>query len=100
MKTLMFPTIHLNGTAPDRLLEDLSVASRALRLAMGALEDTQPNARDYYLQGQEAFGQAVREHQARSRKLRDVRDELAEIMEYVQDQADARMRSNRRTRRS
>jgi hypothetical protein len=65
---------------------------------MGDLDETQPNARDYYPQGDDAFQQAVREHNARVRRLREVSDELYTIVEAVQEQADARLRRNPRRR--
>lgn len=95
MKTLPIPTVHLNGTAAQDLIDPLLTATKALRAAMRALDETQPNSRDYYLQGEDAFQQAVREYDARARRIREVSDELYVIVEAVQEQADARLRQRR-----
>jgi hypothetical protein len=88
----------MNGTGAKNLVESLVTAAGALLDAMDALNETRPNARDYYPQGDDAFPQAVREYQARARMLREVSDELYVIAEAVQDQADARLRRNPRRR--
>ena len=95
MKPLTIPTVHLGGTAAQNLIDPLLTATKALRAAMRALDETEPNSRDYYPQGADAFQQAVREHDARARRLREVSDELYEIVEAVQEQADARVRQRR-----
>ena len=95
MKPLTIPTVHLGGTSAQNLIDPLLTATKALRAAMRALDATEPNSRDYYPQGADAFQQAVREQDARGRKLIEVSDELYEIIEAVQEQADARVRQRR-----
>lgn len=78
-----FPTIHLNGTNRDDLLEALEQAHEAVRLAQEKLALCGPNARDYYPQEEGAFYVAQEEHSDRMRKLTDVRRELEEQAEHL-----------------
>jgi hypothetical protein len=87
---MLIPTVHLNGTSGDDLVDQYGSAVEALREAIDAVCDTGPNARDYYVQGPDAALTAQREHEARVKALKTVRDELAAIMEGVQAQIDAR----------
>jgi hypothetical protein len=82
MKT---PTIHLNGTSKQSLLEALSTALTALCVAQNAVSDCAPNARDYYPQGDGAFAQANREHIARLERLHGLRSELREIADAIDE---------------
>jgi hypothetical protein len=84
------PTIHLNGTSAESLLEALNKACTAIRSARNALGEAAPNARDYYPQGDAAFPAAVREHRARDLALKTVFDELVEIAEHVLDAQESR----------
>lgn len=76
---MKLPTIHLNGTGAASLTDENLRAMRALTRAMDALHDAQPNARDYYPQGDAAFSEARAEHQARIDKLESVRAEIETI---------------------
>lgn len=81
------PTIHLNGTSGDHLLDAHTAARSALRAALAALDECAPNARDYYPQGDGAFRAAVREHEARVEALRGVDRDLAALAEHIADAA-------------
>lgn len=87
---MMIPTVHLNGTAGEVLLDQYTTAAEAVRKALDAICETGPNARDYYVQGPDAGLAAQREHEARIKALKGVRDDLAAIAEGIQDQLDAR----------
>jgi len=87
---MMVPSIHLNGSSGEVLLDQNKGALEAVRKAIDAICDAGPNARDYYVQGPDAGLAAQREHEARVAALKRVRDDLAAIMESVQDQIDAR----------
>lgn len=80
------PTIHLNGTSANALLDQYTTAGDAVRLALEALGNAAPNGRDYYPQGPAAFEQARKEHDARTAKLREVLVDLGELAEHVADQ--------------
>jgi hypothetical protein len=87
---MLVPTIHSNGTTGEVLLVQYVTAARAVQAAIDAVCDAGPNARDYYVQGPDASPAAQREHEARVKALKVVRDELAAIVEGLQDQLDAR----------
>lgn len=87
---MLIPTVHLNGTAGEVLLDQYTSAAQAVQQAIAAVCDAGPNARDYYVQGTDAGFAAQREHEARVAALKRVRDDLAAIAEGVQDQLDAR----------
>lgn len=83
------PTVHLNGSSGERLLDQAHDAVAALRVALDALCEAGPNARDFYVQGESAALEAQREHEARVKALRTVRDEMTKIRDGVQEQIDA-----------
>jgi hypothetical protein len=92
---VLIPTVHMNGTAGEELRDQYAAAAEALRKALDAVCDAGPNARDYYVQGPDASLAAQREHEARVKTLKTMRDELAAIMEGVQDQLDAKEAARR-----
>lgn len=81
------PTIHLNGSDPDALLEALETTLSAFYKAGNALAECAPNGRDY----PEDFPVAREQHAARQRALGKIVEELQAIYESVQDQKDARL---------
>ncbi len=83
-------TVHGNGTAGEVLLDQYASAAQAVQKAIEATCDAGPSSRDYYVQGPDAGLAAQREHEARVKALKTVRDELAAIAEGIQDQIDAR----------
>jgi hypothetical protein len=84
---LALPTIHLNGTSAQSLLDDIRDAAIAVRAAMDALSRTAPNGRDYYPQGNDALIIASGQHAERMARLRSVYAELQQIGEYLADKA-------------
>lgn len=82
---LQAPCIHLNGSGRERLLDDYKVAVSALRSAIDTVQDTGPNARDYYPLGGGAYDRARLEHGSRVDRLRDVLRELSELAQAVAD---------------
>lgn len=81
--TIRLPSIHLNGTSKQALLEGYLEAASAVFSAAEALSEAAPNARDYYPQGDNAFKQAQEEHNARLAKLNSVLVELQQLAEHV-----------------
>jgi hypothetical protein len=73
---MILPTIHLNGSAPEALLNAARKAAELLREAEAALAEMAPNGRDYYLQGEAAWGMAQAQHRARIEALRATRVEV------------------------
>jgi len=80
---LTLPTIHLNGTSQQALAEQLEIAGIALRVAVDAVVEAQPNGRDYYPQGPDAFQRAQNEHNARVTALQKVLTELQTLHESI-----------------
>lgn len=80
------PTVHINGTHRDSLLEQQTEACAALTRALDAMRAAAPNARDFYVQGPEAFEQAVAEHASRVKAVDRVRMEHVAIAEDIADQ--------------
>ena len=80
---MMIPTIHMNGTSQEQLMDALSEAVFSVMSAMIALRDTEPNGRDYYPQGATAITHALAEYHARLDRLRSVRAELIGIQEAI-----------------
>ncbi len=79
---MMTPTIHLNGTAAQSLLDGYCDAANATLAALEAVARTAPNARDYP-QGPEVYCVARAEHDSRLARLRAVLAELNELAEAV-----------------
>ena len=81
---MTLPTIHLNGTHPAQLLEDLNTAHGALQAALAAMRLwAAPNGRDYYPQGGDAFRNAVAEHESRLERLDSVMQEIDALREHA-----------------
>lgn len=80
---MISPTIHLNGTSKDRLLNALCNASDKLNEAYNALKQTAPNGRDYYVQGPDAITQATDEHMDRLRRLDAIKAEIDQLAESI-----------------
>ncbi len=83
---MRIPTIHMNGTSAERLIEDLCNASAAIDTAYGALKQTAPNGRDYYPQGPDALHEATKEHHDRLRRLDAIKSEIDQLTVAI-DQA-------------
>ena len=82
---MIFPTIHLNGTSKQSLLDQTLDAGRAVQAAIKALENASPNGRDYYPQGADAIKLAIDEHAARVNKLKEVFDDLTTLAIRISD---------------
>jgi hypothetical protein len=87
---LAVPTIHLNGTSKESLLEAISNARLALRDALESLGHTAPNGRDFYVQGPNALHRADVEYRARAMAVLKAHDELGEIALAIDEQSRGR----------
>lgn len=85
-RKIVAPSIHINGSPADRLREAFDRAYETLFQAEEAVIATAPNARDYYIQGPDAFNLAAAEHSERLRKLRSVREELEGLIIAIDEQ--------------
>jgi uncharacterized membrane protein len=83
---LVIPTVHLNGTSKAALIEQLEAAYDALVTAENTIRQAAPNGRDYYPQGSNVIYDAIEQNVARQQKVREVREEIATIIEAVEKQ--------------
>jgi hypothetical protein len=81
MSTLTLPTVHLNGTSRDTLLDGYLAARDALQLAMDAVQAAAPNARDYMQPS--GYALATEEHAVRWTRLADTAGELSTLAEHI-----------------
>jgi glucose-6-phosphate 1-dehydrogenase len=79
MKTLIKPTVHMNGTSAKSLAEQYANAGYALNAAIMALEAIDVNGRDYYPQGDGVIQDAIKQHAERIRQVVQVREENTEL---------------------
>lgn len=84
------PSIHLNGTSKQELLDQYTESAGAVWQAIKTLADNCPNARDYYVQSNDAIKQAIEEHINRLKRLESVHKELMELADYVCEQESGR----------
>jgi len=80
------PTIHLNGTSAKDLWEGYEAAYDAVRAAQDAFRQIEFNARDYYVQGNEAYGKARDHRTEQFIKLIDVEDYLLQHLLSLRNQ--------------
>ena len=60
-ENITLPTIHLNGNSREALLQQYTEITGPLVEALNAIERVEFHPRDYYVQGDEAFGEAAKE---------------------------------------
>ncbi len=80
---MRIPTLHLNGTGKIMLTQGYLEAYTALRRAEEAMYKIEFNPRDYYVQGPDAWPEAVKEMDARFEAIGKVRKEIEEILEAI-----------------
>lgn len=84
---LQVPTIHLNGSSPVTLQEDIRDAAHAVSLAVDAMTKTAPHMRDFYVRqdgGLADFNLATNEHRNRLRTLNRLYAELVALNEGIE----------------
>jgi len=79
---MQYPTVHINGTSEDQLLEGYCDAMNALLDAIKKLEACSPNARDYYVNDGD-INAACTEHANRVADLIAVRRDINKLAEHV-----------------
>jgi hypothetical protein len=89
---IQLPTITLNGTSPDSLLDDYCTAASAIRKGRDALQKAAPNARDYCqgAAGSEDWMLARNEHFARLAALDGILADLEDLAQHASNVVDAR----------
>lgn len=83
---MRIPTVHMNGTGGDDLLDQVTEAAQAIGTAVTKLRAAWPNGRDYYIQGESATKEAMHEWWLRVEKLHEVRSDLETIAEGIAQQ--------------
>lgn len=78
MNRLITPTVHLNGTSKEELVELRLAAVEACRALHEAMQKAMPNDRDYYPQGEGAGKQAREAWAERLQLIELISDELLE----------------------
>ena len=99
LNTVRAPTVHVNGTAYEVLLEQHLNAASTVRKAIEALGQAAPNGRDYYPQGPAAIRAAMEQHVQRVRRLQSVYDELERMAELIAEATCINTREPEATRR-
>lgn len=74
------PTVHLNGTSREALVEENMKALAAVHAAFEAVRGAAPNARDYYVQSSTAFNEARKQHVERLLALTAIEQQLTTII--------------------
>jgi hypothetical protein len=72
--TPTLPTIHFNGSGAERLFKHANEAWFALDTVVGRVAEAAPHARDYYPQGDDAYGKASAEYRTHLAALAAARD--------------------------
>lgn len=80
---ISIPTVHMNGTGKDELLEQHIAVLEACRALTRALNAANPNGRDYYPQGAGALSAALAQHAARLLQVQTIAREINEISEGI-----------------
>ncbi len=85
VKPLVMPTINLNGTSANTLLDTYCNARQAVLEAMKALQEAEFHPRDYMQQanGAAIWKKAQAEHEERLLKLHSIEADLLLIAEHV-----------------
>ena len=81
---MKIPTVHLNGTSKDELVQQLNDLYLALGDAMDVLAKAGPNGRDYY-PDPGRMEKAIMQHQRRGQVLRDLRAEIEEEIRLIDE---------------
>lgn len=80
---MRLPSKHSNGTGKDILIKQYDELSTAFNNFVKKWEEIDFNARDYYIQGPEAWREASSERENLSKKLIDVSLYINEIREHL-----------------
>lgn len=81
---MIAPRVHMNGTSRKSLLESIIEASQTISLAIGALRNTAPHGRDYYVISDIAYVQARAEYEARLTRLHETNKELIAMYRAIE----------------
>lgn len=83
IEQIQLPTIHLNGTSQKMLFTGYDRAASLLHNFTEAWSEIEFNARDYYVDGPQAWGKAMDCRQEISRRIQEVKDYLNAHREHL-----------------
>jgi len=83
--SVTLPSIHLNGTSRVTLLDGYLHAYQLLCQASDALNSVEFNARDYYVQGPDAWSRATTERDAMRHHIRRLKEYLEAHLIHLSD---------------
>ena len=86
-KTTPLPTVHLGGTSLKMLTQGYEDAYYALKTFTKAFGHIEFNARDYYVQGPEAWPAAAEARIEMNEKIRDILKYVEDHLESLAEQA-------------
>ena len=88
MKTEMVgvPTVHLNGTSADSLVNQRLEVVESLRDTLNAIGQAWPHGRDYYVQGPNALEEAQDLWQGRVEVLKTMVADITQEALAIQEQ--------------
>ena len=90
--TTPMPTVHMNGTSHKMLDEGYKDAYFALKTFTKAFGYVEFNARDYYVQGPDAWMAAVDARMEINLKIQDIVKYVEKHMEHLEHVADQQKR--------
>jgi len=76
MTPLIAPTVHMNGTSKEELVQQRIEVVEAARLLYQAMQKAMPNGRDYYPQGDGVGAKAQAAWVERMAMIEQLSDEL------------------------
>lgn len=82
--TTPLPTVHLNGTSRADLFAGWNAAGEALEDFISAYEQIEFNARDYYVQGPEAWPAALDLRSEMNLKIRELKQYINDHRSHLQ----------------
>jgi hypothetical protein len=83
---IMAPSVHINGTSKEELLNQVLDVLICLRAALEAMAKAAPHGRDYYVQTSHAIHHAISQHMYRCRTIHELVGEYQQIACKISDQ--------------
>lgn len=84
------PTVHLNGTSRQMLLDDTEKMAEAALALRHAMQRVEFNCRDYYVRGPEAWPAAVDERRRIQMLVEQVIDHIDQLANEIYEQKGGR----------
>lgn len=97
IELVVCPTINLNGTSADALIEQYAKAATAVADAIKAVAEAWPHGRDFQTMKPCAHRRATEQHDDRMAWLRSVHADLMVILDNVCEQKLRREEDRRRS---